>query len=181
MLNFIVVVFSTLLLASCSSIVNLEQREQEDLIRISCGKACKTLTSENGSLTFKEEKLLKMYVKQFDSKQPILVAACNDQLQSKQFAFAVIDYLKLQHKKAYMVRQVMPYKRIANDKICINLLKGRLRFHLPNCKDTKNYQTNLLVGYDFGCSSQYNLLQMLKDPNDLLRVADSYNIKNGKF
>jgi type IV pilus biogenesis protein CpaD/CtpE len=56
------------------------------------------------------------------------------------------------------------------------LIKGKLKFKLPDCDDVSNYKNNLLVGYKFGCSTQYNLLQMLKDPNDLLSLAELHNV-----
>ena len=154
----------TTAISGCSWLIDHEVATTSP-IKFKCSKKCITIESKStkNSLTNIEKRKIEILIRSYKKQEQILISACNT--QSEHFAILIHNYISTHyHKKIRLVNNTLPAVTKVNQ--CVNFVRGKIRIMLPNCTKYENYKPTSLVNKKFGCANNYNLVKMIRDPND---------------
>lgn len=173
MLKSAILVLASLLIVACAPNEEVWTGENKNPIQVVCGKSCKTILFSPGSAKLMPDQRRK--IKHFvyrAHRHRIYVSSCASNTDHPMLIEERLKAVKQQIKNLgytpIRLKDTLPAKiKVKN---CINLVKGDVYLYAQNCPNRTLLPSTNDVGSNFGCTTNYNLAQMIINPWNLLAL-----------
>ncbi|OGT37338.1 MAG: hypothetical protein A3F12_06160 [Gammaproteobacteria bacterium RIFCSPHIGHO2_12_FULL_38_14] len=141
-------------------------------IQVVCGPACQTIVFPYrcSSLTLTQKKQIKRFVYKRGRHTPIYVSVCASNSRDILLNEARVNAIKAEIKrlgyKPVRLKPTLPADLETTR--CVNLVRGKVRLYVQHCPNNTWPPSVQSIGSNFGCTTNYNLAQMVIDPWDFL-------------
>ena len=169
-LRYSSILISSLLFSSCTSFMDLSQ-DQLAKIRFGCSSKCTSIVLNSNPqqqpLSRRQKARIRAFLRHSPRHGNILVSECDPNFDHN-LTRQISAYILHRKYRPIRVRPTLPYHHLHTR--CVNLVRGPITMYPPHCSlqtatiSTPSYSR--LIGHNFGCATQYNLAQMIRDPND---------------
>ncbi|OGT38554.1 MAG: hypothetical protein A3F11_04680 [Gammaproteobacteria bacterium RIFCSPHIGHO2_12_FULL_37_14] len=161
-----------MMLVGCAATEEVWTGRNQNPIQVVCGQSCKTIYFRNNSAYLSPEQRYRIneFVYQSKRHQPIFISLCNTNppnlaLNSYRLRL-IIRQVKNLGFTPVTLKPTLPED--LSSKNCANLVRGKLKLYVQKCPNNTITPSVHNVGSDFGCTTNYNLAQMIINPWNLL-------------
>jgi type IV pilus biogenesis protein CpaD/CtpE len=148
--------------------------QDKNPIQVVCGKSCQTIYFYPGSadLTPRQQDKIRRFVFATKRNERVFVSPCVANPNNIPLNLARINAVRSEvHHLGYSsikLKATLPMEPARN---CVNLVRGKLHLYVENCPNLTLMPSVQVIGNTFGCTTNYNLAQMIVNPWNLLATS----------
>src|SRR3990167_1694829 len=161
-----------LFMIGCATTEEVWTGQNQNPIKVVCGPSCKTIyfKSHSAYLTTEQRYRINEFVYQSRRRQPIFISLCDTNSPNLQLNTYRLHIIERQVKnlgfKPVFLKPTLPAD--LGSKNCANLVRGKLKLYVQGCPNRTLTPSVQNVESNFGCTTNYNLAQMIINPWNLL-------------
>lgn len=170
--NFFIIIVALQLFGCATADEEVWTGKNVNPIRVVCGPSCQTIYFKRNTsyLTPEQRYRINEFVYQTRRHHPVYISMCRtnppDLLLNTARIRVLEEHIKSLGYKPILLKSTLPAD--LQSKYCANLVRGKLKMYVQGCPNRTLSASVQNIGTNFGCTTNYNLAQMIINPWNLL-------------